>query len=132
MYRSDGLYPGSGYLYNWKCVNEQRAALCPYPWRVPTPFVDFVNLDIWLGGSGQNRYDEDWEWINENYIIRWGAVLGGDANGAGFVSRNYAAWYWTADACGSYGCSVSITRAGVLAPATSMNPMVGAQVRCVR
>jgi hypothetical protein len=43
-YRSSGLVTGSGYLYNWKCVDEQATTLCPSPWSVPVS-TDFCKLD---------------------------------------------------------------------------------------
>jgi len=64
----------SGDLFTWCAVVRFQDELCPYPWRVPT-MQDFVDLDIALGGDGQDREDTP-EFVFENYIRRWGGAFG--------------------------------------------------------
>ncbi|MCL2027329.1 MAG: fibrobacter succinogenes major paralogous domain-containing protein [Bacteroidales bacterium] len=46
---------GSGvHYFSWCAVMKHAAILCPSPWRVPTQ-QDFIDLDILLGGTGENR-----------------------------------------------------------------------------
>ncbi|MCL2026965.1 MAG: hypothetical protein FWG79_00600, partial [Bacteroidales bacterium] len=44
----------NGHYFNFCFVIRHAATLCPSPWRVPT-CQDFVNLDVALGGNGNNR-----------------------------------------------------------------------------
>jgi len=44
----------NGHLFSWCMVMRFADQLCPDDWRVPTN-QDFVNLDLALGGNGQNR-----------------------------------------------------------------------------
>jgi uncharacterized protein (TIGR02145 family) len=131
-YRSSGLYSGSGYLYNWICVIGYGYLLCPSPWRVPTT-ADFVTLDIALGGSGSLRNDEDPNWINSNYIVKWGGAYGGygfstDVSGAGAEAR-----YHSATQSGNVANGLTVTTAGRVYPtATHWRSSMGLQVRCVK
>jgi len=44
----------TGDFFSWCAVMRFADQLCPYPWRVPTE-LDFVDLDMNMGGTGQNR-----------------------------------------------------------------------------
>ena len=70
--------PATGNLFSWCMVVRFADVLCPYPWRVPTTF-DFVDLDLIMGGTGQNR--------------------GGTAND--FTIAQQVAWYLPADGTGT-------------------------------
>jgi uncharacterized protein (TIGR02145 family) len=136
LYRSPGFYRGSGYLYNWKCVNENSDAanpnsLCPSPWRVPTR-SDFITLDIALGGTGSNRNGIPLAWIEEHYVQEWGAVWGGGAAGTGTGWGSNHDFYWTSEGNGLSGLSMVITTTGIVWPVDGRAARYGLQVRCVK
>jgi len=91
--RSNPDFPGD--LFSWCAVVRFADVLCPYPWRVPTN-EDFRDLDIAMGGTGDFRIDLDF--INTNYISRWGGHFSGRStpNGAlGAQHRNGLYWSQT-------------------------------------
>jgi uncharacterized protein (TIGR02145 family) len=131
-YRSSGLYSGSGYLYNWKCVNDYATQLCPSPWRVPTQ-TDFINLDKAFHGSGANRKGIDLDWITVNYISSWGGVYGGSAYGTTFGFPGTIAYYWSfMEASATSGCMMLFTTRGEVFPQHTFNKYEGMQVRCIK
>jgi uncharacterized protein (TIGR02145 family) len=75
LYRNSGLVSEAGYLYNWKCANEQSAILCPSPWRIPSK-DDIISLDISLGGTGKTRSNGSND-IYDKYVNEWGMVFVG-------------------------------------------------------
>jgi uncharacterized protein (TIGR02145 family) len=132
-YRSSGLYSGSGYLYNWKCVSEQAANLCPSPWRVPTK-DDFITLDKAFGGSGSNR-TADQSWITTNYVTSWGGVYAGLVRGASVANTGEIAVYWSSTASGDNAyCLYFRSTDGFLGPQNNnvTYQRYGSQVRCVK
>jgi uncharacterized protein (TIGR02145 family) len=133
MYRSSGLYSGSGYLYNWKCVNDYGTSLCPAPWRVPTR-NDFVNLDKCFGGSGNNRSGVALSWISTNYIKKWGFVWSGWVDGVNIRYAGIAGYYWSAtEYNASYAYYLGILNDGQVNPQQlSFAKHGGYQVRCVK
>jgi uncharacterized protein (TIGR02145 family) len=135
LFRSSGLYDGSGYLYNWKCVNENSDSanpnsLCPSPWRVPTQ-SDFITLDVALGGNGTNRRVSP-EWIETKYVVAWGSIYGGVASETGFTLTNNHASYWASDGVAGSGNDLIHTNTGTIHPRESRPARVGLQVRCVK
>ena len=88
----------AGDIFSWCAVVRFANELCPYPWRVPTQ-QDFIDLDIALGGDGQNRGGvseiSGSEWVTANYIETWQGAFGGRANLLGVLSRqNQFGYYW--------------------------------------
>jgi uncharacterized protein (TIGR02145 family) len=71
--------------------------LCPYPWRVPTQ-QDFRDLDIALGGTGNNRgiaIVQDTATVTR-LINDWGASFGGFSSGDGVLrTAGTQALYWS-------------------------------------
>ncbi|MCL2413074.1 MAG: Ig-like domain-containing protein, partial [Bacteroidales bacterium] len=70
--RSNPGFPGD--LFSWCAVVRFADELCPYPWRVPIQ-QDFIDLDIAMGGTGNNRTDA--QFVADNFITRWGGASGG-------------------------------------------------------
>ena len=85
--RSNPGFPGD--LFSWGAMFEIGYQLCPRPWRVPTQ-QDFVDLDIIMGGTGNFRIDENF--VNANYIERWGGAVGSEGFSMGSTSAS--ANYW--------------------------------------
>jgi uncharacterized protein (TIGR02145 family) len=131
-YRSEGLEDCSGYLYNWKCVNEQKSKMCPSPWRVPTQ-ADFIALDIALGGNG-GLETMSLQQAKERYVNPWGACLAGFAQVANIVSRGTAFFYWTGDyTSGDSGNYFRYNEVNGNKTTLAGNyKSMGCQVRCVR
>jgi uncharacterized protein (TIGR02145 family) len=85
------------YYYNWPYVNENKDALCPSPWRVPTK-DDFIALDKAFEGTGTNRYGVDQNWIKNNYINAWGGTAeSGQVTSSGVANRDHG-MYRSSDA----------------------------------
>jgi uncharacterized protein (TIGR02145 family) len=136
LYRSSGLYSGSGYLYNWKCVNENSDAanpnsLCPSPWRVPTR-SDFVTLDKALGGPGYNRIGESTDWVSLKYVGAWGSIYGGGASDNHFSFSDTHAFYWAFGGNSAGGDNMVHTSTGVVYTEDNRPARYGFQVRCVK
>jgi uncharacterized protein (TIGR02145 family) len=131
-YRTSGLYDGSGYLYNWKCVDDYATQLCPSPWRVPT-YSDFQALDWALGGSGSNRTDEDPTWITAKYVNLWGGAYGGYGLNAFIHFPGSIAHYWTTYRTTDYAAaSLQFLSVGTVKPIDrGCAQAAGFQVRCV-
>jgi uncharacterized protein (TIGR02145 family) len=130
-YRSEELEDCSGYLYNWKCVNEQKLNMCPSPWRVPTR-DDFVALDIAMGGTGSARPMTLQE-ANETYVEPWGACM----SGIGDVDIIWAAgtgfYYWSQTGSSSNANYARFAEGNGNANFGGGNVQrLGCQVRCVR
>jgi len=93
--RSNPTHKGD--FFSWCAVNRHASTLCPHPWRVPTQ-QDFIDLDIAMGGSGNNR--NDLTFITNNYRNRWGSDFGALCSGNGDIPPSYlGVWgfYWTAE-----------------------------------
>jgi uncharacterized protein (TIGR02145 family) len=131
LYRSTGLYSGSGYLYNWKCVNDQGANLCPSPWRVPS-VEDFRDLDRGFGGTGLNRTAE-LSWITDHYINQWGGCWCGYASGTNVDTNGTRADYWSSDPGQNnnecYG--LHLNTGGTIRPDSRNSRSEGKQIKCV-
>jgi uncharacterized protein (TIGR02145 family) len=131
-YRASGLYSGSGYLYNWRSVNEYGAQLCPSPWRVPSK-ADFQTLDGELGGNGSN-HEENSEWVADNYITRWGGVYGGFSSGDSITRPGMEARYWSSSRSNGTRTAylLCFVSDGNVYSDSYGNQVHGNQVRCVR
>jgi uncharacterized protein (TIGR02145 family) len=132
-YRSSGLLSGSGYLYNWKCVSDYAAVLCPSPWRVPTG-NDFKSLDLALGGTGSARSDTP-DYVTATYVSMWGAVFGGGVNTDGsFYAKGEVAWYWSStEVSSAYARHLTVWTDGHVGPDEyTERKWRLLQVRCVR
>jgi len=85
--RSNPDHPGD--LFSWCAVVRFANQLCPAPWRVPT-LSDFRNLDIALGGIGENANDSDFRVAHrlESYINVWGGSYVTHSGADGMLSPN--------------------------------------------
>jgi len=136
--RSNPNFPGD--LFSWCAVMRFADVLCPpeQGWRVPT-MQDFIDLDIAMGGSGNNRSSGSSDiatpaFVTENYITRWGGAFGGVSISGGTLN-DPGGW-------GSYWSSTELdaTSAGRLFFFTDgyVNPQgwsskgFGLSLRCVR
>jgi uncharacterized protein (TIGR02145 family) len=134
-YRSTGLYSGSGYLYNWKCVNERATILCPSPWRVPTS-NDFCTLDKVLFGTSSctGRSNAALSDITDKYVTAWGGVYGGFASSSSdIINPGSEADYWSStgkDNISAYG--MYFNTGGNVYPQSTSVSRAGYQVRCVK
>jgi len=89
--RSNPGFPGD--LFSWCAVIRFADVLCPHPWRVPTE-QDFIDLDVAMGGTGNWRR-EDVDFVNTNYITRWGGAFSGFSLGCGMlVEQGFVGMYW--------------------------------------
>jgi len=153
--RSNPDFPGD--LFTWCAVVRFADQLCPYPWRVPT-MQDFINLDIALGGSGNNRRvgTSDLatpEFVTSNYIYRWGGNFGGSSlSGGSFVLDDdvfgsndsgifggrllsQGSWgnYWSqSEGTDRSGRILEFSMNGNIRPQTSMSKSTGSVLRCVQ
>jgi uncharacterized protein (TIGR02145 family) len=132
-YSSSDLQAGSGYLYNYACVNKEQHNLCPAPWRVPT-LQDFIDLDRFFGGTGEIRTSTTYQtFITEHYINAWGGVYGGyrDATSIRHKGDYMALWSAVGGPSSAYTLCVYYT-AGTIDPMNYATQRFGMQVRCVR
>jgi len=90
--RSNPDYPGD--LFSWCAVARFQDQLCPAPWRVPT-MQDFIDLDIALGGNGQDRFATP-RFVTGNYITRLGGAFGGACSSDGTLwGQGSWGYYWS-------------------------------------
>jgi uncharacterized protein (TIGR02145 family) len=130
-YRSTGLYSGSGYLYNWKCVSEQAANLCPSPWRVPTK-EDFITLDKAFGGNGLSEAPGS-SYVSTHILQSWGGIPGGHADGNGISwIGNGGGWWSTNEENTTHGNLYHFNVSGTKYPDGYLVKRYGSQVRCVK
>jgi uncharacterized protein (TIGR02145 family) len=128
-YSSTGLYPGSGYLYNWKCVNEHAEKLCPSPWRVPTR-DDFCDLDkeLFSTSTCTNRNGTP-----SVYVTAWGGVYGGSVSGSSVGYPGSDANYWSSTvSSNTYAYRLLFSTGGTIQPQGTQTKNRGLQVRCVK
>jgi hypothetical protein len=103
------------YYYNWAYVNQNAAALCPSPWRVPSK-ADFGKL---ISKSNGNTLINDW-------------VYGGYANGSSMNEMSTSAYYWSSTETDS-SCAHSVLYYGsYVRPQDTTYKTNGFQVRCVK
>jgi len=127
--RSNPDFPGD--LFSWCAVVRFAHQLCPYPWRVPTN-EDFRNLDIAMGGTGNSRVDLDF--VNANYITRWGGRFGGGCISVGTLSgQDILGSYWSQTGFGATNArDLTFGTAGNINPWLSTSRSHGFSLRCVR
>jgi uncharacterized protein (TIGR02145 family) len=130
LYRSSGLYSESGYLYNWKCVNDYATQLCPSPWRVPTS-ADFVALDKALGGSGGYE-NASVTWVTSNYVTKWGGVYAGYGLYTSVYEGGYSSSTWANSTTGNNGYVMLFRNDGSKSPLHNVAKSHGLLARCVK
>jgi len=131
--RSNPDFPGD--LFSWCAVIRFADVLCPHPWRVPTE-QDFIDLDVAMGGTGNGRRGYV-DFVNTNYIARWGGAFGGIERGMGMLlNQSFEGNYWsqTAEIHEGYnGFSLSFSTSGDINPrGYSQWRGAGLTLRCVR
>jgi len=123
--RSNPDFPGD--LFSWCTVVRFADQLCPYPWRVPT-HENFINLDIAMGGTGYLRTDLDF--VNTNYVTRWGGAFGGWSNADGTLNgQGFWGFYWSRS---EDGALLPFDTNGNINPQSWGNRDGGLTLRCVR
>ncbi|MDR0437156.1 MAG: hypothetical protein LBH22_02500 [Bacteroidales bacterium] len=134
--RSNPDYKGD--LFSWRAVNELKDKFCPHPWRVPTR-QDFVNLDIVLGGNGQNRFQQlvnadSGQTPLDNYINRWDGAYGGNIGvGGSLIAQGLWANYWSQTEDDATSVRILIFSAnGYINPQGAFFKNNGFSLRCVR
>ncbi|MDR1950988.1 MAG: fibrobacter succinogenes major paralogous domain-containing protein, partial [Bacteroidales bacterium] len=111
--------------------------VCPEGWRVPTN-QDFKNLDIAMGGTGENRQVHGWnndietakvdQFINDTYLNPsvWGGAFGALCYNDGFLwNQGGSAYYWPGMFFGWEMGSIYIHPKGQV-------QYIGSMLRCVR
>jgi uncharacterized protein (TIGR02145 family) len=127
---------GYGDLYSWVAVDTYKNQLCSDGWRVPTR-QDFFNLDIAMGGTGEER-QESLEFITENYLGRWGGALGGYSSTDGVLDgQGEFAFYWSQTQYDfitdfAYNLNLIIIPSGFVLIQPSYHKYNGFALRCVR
>jgi uncharacterized protein (TIGR02145 family) len=130
-YLKSGLYSGSGYLYNGKCVNDRKSTLCPTPWRVPT-LADLVTLDKALGGTGVTGELNQPVSHAGAYVGIWGGVYGGVYTIQTLNNAGSHMVYWTCETSDTAAIYIlRVTTANVVNVGEIRQPRNGMQVRCV-
>jgi len=134
--RSNPGFPGD--FFSWCAVVRFADVLCPSPWRVPTR-QDFIDLDIAMGGDGQNRFSSSSaiatsQFVQDNYISLWGGAFGGWGNNIGGLhNQGLDANYWTLMEEGATtGHSLVFGVLGTLGPQNWQLKFQGHSLRCVR
>jgi len=135
-------------LFSWCAVARFAEELCVYPWRVPT-VQDFINLDIALGGNGQNRnrWSANQGTVNGHtiqtqltwYTDNWGGVFGGrttSSGSAGLTAQGSYGTYWSLsewDTRNAYSLHFSTFGVGgAINPQDPRPKITGHALRCVR
>jgi len=129
--RSNPGFPGD--LFSWLAVQKLSDELCPYPWRVPT-IQDFIDLDVALGGTGHNRGDTR-EFVEENFINRWGGAFGGGSGPTGNLwHQNSWGDYWSQSTKEDtyYGYYLFFSKFGSVGPRNFDGKNDGLHLRCVK
>jgi len=127
--RSNPNFPGD--LFSWCAVVRFADQLCPYPWRVPTT-EDFRDLDIAMGGTGSPRVNLNF--VNTNYIQRWGGRFGGNSGSRGTLFyQSFWGDYWSqSEMSAVYGRPLVFGAGGSIIPQSSVTKAHGLTLRCVR
>jgi hypothetical protein len=119
------------FYYNGAFVLQNTTALCPEPWHVATS-EDFINLDIALGGTGENRADVPIEWINAQYITVWGGTWGGLIFTTDPLGIGDGGFYWSSTFDGANIHGLSYSSLGNVNPDIFDTGGFGLQIRCVK
>ncbi|MDR2585041.1 MAG: Ig-like domain-containing protein [Prevotellaceae bacterium] len=144
-----GTYPGGPYLadgrnnpgqkgnlFSWLAVALYKDLLCPLPWHIPTK-QDFIDLDMALGGTGENRDGPgNISFINETYLSPtvWGGAFGGLCDGSSSFSQGSGAYYWsrTPSSLEPFGEYLLLSAGGSVRPQDYQRKVYGFTIRCVR
>ena len=124
----------SGHYFSWCAVMRFADELCPpaQGWRVPTK-QDFIDLDMNMGGTGQNRVGNP----GGIFIGATAGPNGGIWGGARFTGRAYVlgdGWstYWSStESSATHGHGMDLNASGIY-PQGSLFKHNGFAVRCVR
>jgi uncharacterized protein (TIGR02145 family) len=126
--------PGYYYMYSWQYIKRNAASICPPPWRVPGK-DDFTDLDIALGGTGENRADVAESWITAKYITAWGGVYGGYASGSTLDAQDLGFYYWSSTEYPegtTAGYTLNVYKTGRVNPKNFNYKDHGFHIRCVK
>ena len=134
--RSNPDFPGD--FFSWCAVVRFANVLCPYPWRVPTR-EDFRNLDIALGGNGEQRFASSSniatpEFVIENYLNRWGGFFGGNSALIEELSnQGFRGLYWSLTEFDiSFSHHLLFYAIGTVFPQDAWDKSRGLKLRCIR
>jgi len=130
----------TGHFFSWCAVVRFADQLCPYPWRVPTRF-DFRDLDLNLGGTGNNRSiggtPEQLEWYSASEGTGSNPQIGGIWGGARFTGNagnpttNWSG-YWPQSENSATDAFLLYVGIGNIRPQHNWAKGNGLVVRCVR
>ena len=120
----------SGDLFSWCAVVRFADQLCPYPWRIPM-MQDFIDLDIAMGGNGNNR-DDTPEFVTENYVNRWGGAFGAGYIPSGTLIVQGSWSFWSLSYDGGRVFRLNFSTAGYVGPQSWGMKRYGFTLRCVR
>jgi uncharacterized protein (TIGR02145 family) len=131
--------PGQkGDLFSWHTVFEHQDGLCSDGWRVPT-VQDFIDLDIALGGNGENRLQEA---VNGHsletqlgwYLNDWGGAYGGGCGSSGMLyGQSSWALYWSSlEQDANHAFRLTLVTLGHVRPQSWGPKNDGYSLRCVR
>ncbi|MCL2028284.1 MAG: hypothetical protein FWG79_07340 [Bacteroidales bacterium] len=129
-----------GHYFSWCMVHRFAAQLCPGDWRVPS-CQDFVNLDVALGGTGDDRSvtndDTSNGWTgtdaNEKYTGTATGTWGGFrfTASANFLTSPYSA-YWSYTQSSATDAYYHRFDLEMVNPQFNFSKARGFAVRCVR
>ena len=129
--RTNPGFPGD--FFSWCAVVRFADVLCPYPWRVPTA-QDFRDLDIALGGTGENR-NAGWggqDFVAVAYISRWGGVFAGCTRDGRLNPGSFNCYWSISEHNTNYAINLIYSRSGGVRPQDRHRKTHGLAVRCVR
>jgi uncharacterized protein (TIGR02145 family) len=122
-----------GDLFSWCAIARYEKTLCPGDWRVPTK-QDFINLDIALGGSGQNGQTIGSANVTSRYRATWNGNFGGYCDTSGSLGgQNSSGFYWAQEEDDERdGIYLGFNSAGNVDPNGWLVKSFGLTLRCVR
>lgn len=128
-------YEYDGHLFSWRAVDAYKEFLCPDGWRIPTG-NDFKELDIYLGGTGENSQGGNVDHVNE-YVNQWGLQFSGNIAKSGtaglFMGQGVNGYCWTQDEeVATHAFTLSIHYLGTVSPAVGLAKTNGYPLRCVK
>jgi len=130
----------TGHFFSWCAVVRFADQLCPYPWRVPTRF-DFSDLDLNLGGTGNNRLiggtPEQLEWYTASEGTGSSPQIGGTWGGARFTgnanipTHNWSRYWSQSEASATNAFNLEVATNDIRPQFTNVKNL-GFALRCVR
>jgi len=135
----------TGHFFSWCAVHRFADQLCPEPWRVPTR-ADFRDLDLNLGGTGEDRSSKDvgaptiaqqLEWYTAATGYGSSPKIGGIWGGARFTGAAVnpaVSWsrYWASTESSVAGVFALNFDEGGIYPQDRWGKSNGFPLRCVR